>query len=75
MREIGNGQSVRPYVQFFRKTGYVFQNQRNVSPRAKTPKEMPFIFLRYLIKISRYEEKSEMVTLYGGNFAFSRQTG
>ena len=44
MREIGNGQSVRPYVQFFRKTGYVFQNQRNVSPRAKTPKEMPFIF-------------------------------
>ena len=33
MREIGNGQSVRPYVQFFRKTGYVFQNQRIVSPR------------------------------------------
>ena len=31
---------------------------------------MPFNFLRYLIQISRYEDKSEMVSLYGGNFEF-----
>ena len=30
---------------------------------------MPFKFLRYLIQISRYEDKSEMDSLYG-NFEF-----
>jgi len=29
-------------------------------PVHKTPEQMPFKFLRYLIYISRYEEKSEM---------------
>ena len=34
----------------------------------KTHEQMPFKFLGYLIYISRYEEKSEIVSLYGGNF-------
>ena len=29
----------------------------------KTPEQMPFKILRYLIKISRYDDKSEMVSL------------
>ena len=36
---------------------------------------MPFEILRYLILFSRYEGKSETVSLYGGHFEFSRQTG
>ena len=41
----------------------------------KTPEQMPFNFLRFLNSISRYEGKSEMVSLFGGRFEFSRQTG
>ena len=36
----------------------------------KTPEQVPFKFLRNFIQISRYEDKSEMVSLYGGNFEF-----
>ena len=39
------------------------------------PEHMPFDFFRYLIEFSRYEGKSEMVSLFGGHFGFSRQTG
>ena len=39
------------------------------------PEDLPFNFFRYLIQFSRYEGKSEMVSLYGGHFGFSRQTG
>ena len=31
----------------------------------KTSEQMPFKFLRYFIQISRYEDKAEMVSLYG----------
>ena len=31
---------------------------------------MPFEFLIYLIYISRYEDKSDTVSRYGGNFEF-----
>ena len=36
----------------------------------KTPEQMPFKLLSNFIQISRYEDKSEMVSLYGGNFEF-----
>ena len=60
---------------FSRQTGYCFKIQRKVSPRTQDTLTLPFKFLRYLIKITRYEGKSEIVSLYSGYFGFSRQTG
>jgi len=38
--------------------------------------KMPFKIFRSILSFTRYYEgKSEMVSLYGGNFGFSRQSG
>ena len=42
---------------------------------SKMPKQMPFKMLRYIILFTRYEGKSEMVSLHGGHIGFSHQTG
>ena len=54
---------------FSRKTRYCLKNQKLCHLVFKTSEQMPFKFLRYLIQISRYEDKLEMDSLYG-NFEF-----
>ena len=59
------------YFEFSRQTKYFFLKIKELCHLVhKTPKQMPFNFLRYLISISRYDDKSEMVSVCGGNFEF-----
>ena len=65
----------RTYVRFFRKIWYIFIVKESCHLESKMPKHMPFEILRYIIQFSRYKGKSEMISLYGGHFGFSRQIG
>ena len=54
----------------------IFLKIKILSHLANTrPEQRPLIFFRYLIQFSRYQGKSEIISLYGGHFEFSRQTG
>ena len=58
--QIGNGQSVRLQIRISRQTGYFLKTKEMCNLTHTKLEQMPFKFLRYIILISRYEEKSEM---------------
>ena len=57
-------------LDFPAKQDIVLKNKELCHLVHKTSEQMAFKFLRFLIYISRYEEKSEMVSLYDCNFEF-----
>ena len=75
LEQIGNGQSVRLAFRISRQTGYFLKTKEMCHLTHTKLEQMPFKSLRYLIWFSRYEGKSEMVSLYSDHFEFSRQTG